>query len=40
MRPLRLKACGHFLMLDRPTELAEAIARFAASPDGEPVAAR
>jgi pimeloyl-ACP methyl ester carboxylesterase len=36
----RLDRCGHFIMLDRPAELAEAIERFIAHPDGEPVAAR
>ncbi len=40
VRPVRLEGCGHFLMLDRPDALAETIARFAASPDGEPMAAR
>jgi len=39
VRPLRLEGCGHFIMLDRPDALADAIARFAASPEGEPVAA-
>ena len=40
VRPLRLEGCGHFIMLDRPDALADAIARFAASPEGEPVANR
>ena len=40
LQPLRIEGCGHFVMLDRPVDLAEAIARFAAHPDGEPIARR
>jgi pimeloyl-ACP methyl ester carboxylesterase len=40
VRPVRLEGCGHFPMLDRPQALAEIIARFAASPYGEPIATR
>jgi pimeloyl-ACP methyl ester carboxylesterase len=29
LTPLKLEGCGHFVMLDKPTELAAAIARFA-----------
>ena len=36
----RIEDCGHFVMLDRPAELAQVIERFIASPDGEPVAIR
>ncbi len=36
----RLSDCGHFIMLDRPAELARLIERFAAGPAGEPVATR
>ena len=36
----RLDGCGHFVMLDRPEELAAIIARFAANPNGELVAGR
>ena len=38
MRGMRIGGCGHFVMLDRPTELARAIERFTAMPAGEPVA--
>lgn len=38
VRPVRLTDCGHFIMLDRPNELARLIARFAAHPHGEPIA--
>jgi hypothetical protein len=38
--PLRLEGTGHFIMLDRPADLARAIARFAARPGQEPIAAR
>ena len=40
IRPVRIEGCGHFIMLDRPGALADLIARFAANPEGEPVAAR
>jgi pimeloyl-ACP methyl ester carboxylesterase len=40
VRRARLADCGHFVMLDHPRELAEAIARFAANPDGEVIAGR
>jgi pimeloyl-ACP methyl ester carboxylesterase len=40
LTPLRLERCGHFVMLDRPAALALAIARFAATPDAQPVAMR
>jgi pimeloyl-ACP methyl ester carboxylesterase len=40
LEPLRIEGCGHFVMLDRPVELADAIARFAATPDRAPIAAR
>lgn len=36
----RLSDCGHFVMLDRPAELAALIERFAANPAGAPVATR
>lgn len=36
----RLDSCGHFVMLDRPAELAALIADFAAGPDRHAVAAR
>lgn len=36
----RLAGCGHFVMLDRPAELADLIARFAARAGGEQVARR
>ncbi len=36
-RAVRLDGCGHFLMLDRPDELARLIERFAAAPQGGPV---
>jgi pimeloyl-ACP methyl ester carboxylesterase len=39
-RVLRVEGCGHFVMLDQPEALAQAIARFAALPRGEPVARR
>jgi pimeloyl-ACP methyl ester carboxylesterase len=38
--PMRLDNCGHFVMLDRPLDLASAIDRFAAHPEGEPLAGR
>jgi pimeloyl-ACP methyl ester carboxylesterase len=37
---MRIEGCGHFVMLDRPAELAQAIEQFLAHPDGEPVAMR
>ena len=40
VQPVRIDGCGHFVMIDRPDRLAEIIARFAASPEGGPVAAR
>jgi pimeloyl-ACP methyl ester carboxylesterase len=40
VEPLRFESCGHFIMLDRPVELADAIARFAAQPEREPIASR
>ena len=36
----RLEDCGHFLMLDRPAELAELIEAFAADPGGRALARR
>ncbi len=38
VHPVRITDCGHFIMLDRPNELARVIARFAAHPQGEPIA--
>lgn len=35
---VRIDGCGHFVMLDRPDELARLIERFAATPEAEPVA--
>jgi len=40
LRPARLSGCGHFVMLDRPAELARLIAGFAADPEGVIVAGR
>lgn len=40
VEPLRLEDCGHFVMLDRPADLARAIERFAAAPEGAPLALR
>jgi pimeloyl-[acyl-carrier protein] methyl ester esterase len=37
VRAVRIADCGHFVMLDRPDELARLIGRFADSPGGEPV---
>lgn len=37
---VRMLDCGHFVMLDHPTELAKVIENFIAHPDGQPVAAR
>jgi len=38
LRAIRLDGCGHFVMLDRPVELANAIERFLAAPDDDRVA--
>lgn len=40
LQATRLADCGHFIMLDRPAELAALIERFAADPGGRAVAAR
>ena len=40
LKPLRLEGCGHFVMLDRPQALAEAIERFADENATQAVAAR
>lgn len=37
VRAVRVDSCGHFVMLDRPDELARLIGRFADAPDGGPV---
>jgi pimeloyl-ACP methyl ester carboxylesterase len=37
VRAVRVDGCGHFVMLDRPDELARLIGRFADAPDGGPV---
>jgi pimeloyl-ACP methyl ester carboxylesterase len=37
VRAVRLDGCDHFVMLDRPDELARVIGRFADAPDGGPV---
>jgi pimeloyl-ACP methyl ester carboxylesterase len=37
VRAVRVDSCGHFVMLDRPDELARLIGRFVAAPDGGPV---
>jgi len=37
VRAVRVDNCGHFVMLDRPDELARLIGRFADAPDGGPV---
>lgn len=37
VRAVRVDDCGHFVMLDRPDELARLIGRFAAAPGGGPV---
>jgi pimeloyl-ACP methyl ester carboxylesterase len=37
VRGVRVDSCGHFVMRDRPDELARLIARFAAAPGGAPV---
>jgi pimeloyl-ACP methyl ester carboxylesterase len=38
--PVRMSGCGHFVMLDRPAELATEIERFAAAPEAGAVARR
>jgi pimeloyl-ACP methyl ester carboxylesterase len=40
LRTMRIDGCGHFVMLDCPAELAEAIERFADAPQGMQFAAR
>jgi 3-oxoadipate enol-lactonase len=40
LRPIRLSDCGHFVMLDRPAELAALIESFASDPEGLRVARR
>jgi pimeloyl-ACP methyl ester carboxylesterase len=40
LRAARLTGCGHFVMLDRPRELAALIAGFARDPAGAAIAAR
>lgn len=40
LRAVRLDGCGHFVMLDRPAELARLIERFATEVMAAPVAAR
>ena len=37
VRAVRVDGCGHFVMIDRPDELARLIGRFADAPDGGPV---
>jgi pimeloyl-ACP methyl ester carboxylesterase len=37
VRAVRVDGCGHFVMLDRPDELARLIGRFTDAPDGGPV---
>jgi pimeloyl-ACP methyl ester carboxylesterase len=37
VRAVRVDSCGHFVMFDRPDELARLIGRFADAPGGEPV---
>jgi pimeloyl-ACP methyl ester carboxylesterase len=37
VRAVRVDSCGHFMMLDRPAELARLIGRFTDAPDGGPV---
>jgi len=39
LRPMRMEDCGHFVMLDRPAELAQAIDSFGDRREDEPVAA-
>ncbi len=38
VRGARVDSCGHYVMLDRPAELARLVERFAAAPGGGPVA--
>ena len=40
VKTARITDCGHFIMLDRPAELARLIERFAADPAREPIALR
>ena len=40
LEPMRIGNCGHFVMLDRPADMARAIERFADSTAGESVAGR
>jgi pimeloyl-[acyl-carrier protein] methyl ester esterase len=40
IEPVRLEGCGHFVMLDRPEDLARLIDRFATTLDGGPIASR
>ncbi len=40
VHPVRMEGTGHFIMLDRPADLAREIARFAADPAGDRIAAR
>jgi len=40
LAPARLPGCGHFIMIDRPAELAALIERFVADPEALAVAAR
>lgn len=40
VRGVRVEGCGHFIMIDRPEQLAEIIARFAANPESDVVAGR
>jgi pimeloyl-ACP methyl ester carboxylesterase len=37
---VRFAGCGHFIMLDRPDDLARVIANFAANPTGDRIAGR
>jgi len=40
LEAVRIEGCGHFVMLDRPAELAAIIAGFAARPEGDATAQR
>ncbi len=40
LQPVRMAGCGHFVMLDRPADLAAEIERFAASPESGIIAWR
>lgn len=40
VHPVRFEDCGHFIMLDRPEDLARAIGRFCADPAGDLIATR